>query len=142
MEGAIGLCEFGADELLESFDGAELEGNLSADADEGHEHALVEGGESLLGDGLAEGVQVSLVVLLGLGNHLDLDVLERHHADHLRPPRHAPAEEVLDHLDSARHVTYFLGDIILGVNRLINFIRGRYCADRESKETGTDMLND
>ena len=40
-------------------------------------------------------MDIALVVLLGLGDDLDLDILEGEHADDLSPAAHTPAEKVL-----------------------------------------------
>lgn len=55
-------------------------------------------------DGLFEGMEVSLIVLLRLADDFDLDVLEGKHADHLSPAAHAAAEEISCEVHYAGHL--------------------------------------
>lgn len=50
-------------------------------------------------------MDIALVVLLGLGDDLDLDVLEGEHADDLSPAAHTPAEKVLRQIERSCHCT-------------------------------------
>ena len=95
MQVAIAISEGLLHDFLQSFNNPELDGNLGSDSNEGEKHALVESKGSLLGDGLLDCMDVALVVLLWLGDDLDLNVLEGEHADHLPPAGHAPAEQIL-----------------------------------------------
>ena len=82
---SVFISKVALQDFLETFDKSKLHRNLCSDTYEGKQHALVESESSLFGDSFFDGMNISLVVLLRFGNHLDFDVFERHHAEDLTP---------------------------------------------------------
>jgi hypothetical protein len=90
--------------LLEGLNNSKLHGDLSSHSDQWEEHALIEAQDTFFSDGFLECMDVALVVLVGFGDDLDLDVLEWQHADHLAPARHTAAEEIFGYLERCSHL--------------------------------------
>lgn len=85
MELPLLVSEFVSHNLFERLDEGELHRDLRTNSDQREQHAFVEGHQAFFTNGFAEGMEIALVVLLGLRNHLNLDIFEGKHADDLSP---------------------------------------------------------
>lgn len=88
----LSISVFGFEYFFEWLDDSKLECDLCSDSQEGHEQALVEGGDAFFLNGFFEGMDVALIVLIGTRDNFDFDVFEGEHGEYLSPAGSSAAE--------------------------------------------------